>query len=169
MNIAIVPTSEHHAEGFHACLDAVARERKFLARFEAPPLERIKGVLRDSVTSGASQFLALDGTQVVGWCDIFPHGQPATRHCGSLGIGLLPSHRGLSIGQRLMSTCILEAQGKGITRVELEVRADNAQAVKLYQRMGFVHEATKRRGMRFEGTYHDTWLMGLLLAEPHST
>lgn len=165
MTITIVATSEHHAEGFHACLDAVARERRFLARFEAPPLDRMQAVLRESADKGIPQFVAVDGETVVGWCDIFPAWQPATNHCGTLGIGLLASHRGRGIGQRLMSACLLKAKAMGITRVELEVRADNASAIKLYQRMGFAHEATKRRSMRFDGVYHDSLLMSLLLED----
>lgn len=163
MNIAIVPTSEHLANGIWACLDAVARERTFLARLEAPPPERIKAALRESIAKGVSQFVALDGSQVVGWCDIFPAGQHATQHCGTLGIGLLASHRGRGIGHQLMSACLLKAKATGLTRIELEVRGDNAQAIQLYQRMGFVQEAVKRRGMRLDGVYHDTWLMSLLV------
>lgn len=165
MTISIVPIAESHAEGFHACLDAVAREKKFLAQVEALPLERIQSFVRESVTSGAAQFVAVDGTLVVGWCDIFPAWAHAIKHCGSLGMGLLPDYRGRGIGQQLLSACLAKARANGVTRVELEARADNERAINLYERMGFVREAVKRRAMRFEGVYYDAVQMSLIFED----
>jgi hypothetical protein len=44
MSVAVIPIAESHVDGFHACLDAVARE---------------------SVASNAAQFVAVDGALVV--------------------------------------------------------------------------------------------------------
>ncbi|HZP67048.1 MAG TPA: GNAT family N-acetyltransferase [Rudaea sp.] len=162
MTIAIVPIDEAHVEGFHACLDAVAREKKFLAQIEAPPLERIRGFVRESVASDVAQFVALDGSRVVGWCDVFPAWAETVKHCGTLGMGLLPDYRGRGIGKDLLTACLAKARDNGITRVELEVRADNQRALNLYERMGFVREAVKRRGMRFDGVYFDSIQMSLI-------
>jgi putative acetyltransferase len=163
MSVVIVPIDESHAESFRACLDTVARERKYLAQFEALPLERIRGFVRESVAAGAAQFVAVEGSLVVGWCDIFPAWAHAVQHCGYVGMGLLPTHRGRGLGRQLLSACLDRARSNGITRVELEVRADNERAIKLYERMGFSQEALKRHGMRFEGEYHDSIQMSLIL------
>jgi RimJ/RimL family protein N-acetyltransferase len=48
-------------------------------------------------------------------------------------------------------------------RRELEARADNERAIRLYERVGFAHEATKRNAMRFDGVYYDAVQMSLLL------
>lgn len=162
MSVAILPIAESHADGFHACLDTVAREKKYLAQVEALPLERIQGFVRESVATGAAQFVAVDGSLVVGWCDIFPAWAHAIQHCGSVGMGVLPAYRGQGIGRQLLSACLAKAKASGITRVELEARADNERAIKLYERMGFQREALKRRGMRFDGMYYDSVQMSLL-------
>ena len=47
--------------------------------------------------------------------------------------------------------------------MELEARADNVAALRLYQSFGFEYEGTKKRGMRVHGEYKDTIAMGLLL------
>ena len=73
MSITIAPIDLCHASGFHACLDAVAREKSYLAQTEALPLSSIEAFIQDSVTNDAAQFVALDGERVVGWADIFPH------------------------------------------------------------------------------------------------
>ena len=163
MAFEIVPIALEHAVGFHACLDAVAKEKRYLAQTQALPLERIEGFVRDSVTNDAVQFVAVDGSLIIGWADIFPGWADAVKHCGSLGMGVLPARRGQGVGKGLLQACLAKARAKGITRVELEARADNERAIKLYERLGFQHEATKRQAMRFDGVYYDAVQMSLLL------
>lgn len=165
MNISIEPISESHAEGFHACLDAVAREKRYLAQTEAPPLARVRGFVGESVKADAAQFVALEGGKVVGWCDIFPEWAQTVRHCGSLGMGVLAAYRGQGIGGQLLAACLTKAKSKGITRVTLKVRVDNAGAIRLYERAGFKLEARLRRAMLFDGVYHDELQMSLIDAE----
>ena len=162
--VGIVPIALEHAAGFHACLDAVAKEKRYLAQTQALPVARIEGFVRDSVASDAVQFVALDGASVVGWADIFPAWADAVKHVGSLGMGLLEGYRGQGIGERLLRACLTKAMVKGITRVELEARADNERAIRLYQRAGFLPEAVKRNAMRFDGVYYDAVQMSILLA-----
>jgi RimJ/RimL family protein N-acetyltransferase len=164
MTAKIAPIALEHVAGFHACLDAVAKEKRYLAQTQALPLERIEGFVRDSVANDAVQFVALDGATVVGWADIFPAWADAVKHVGSLGMGLREAYLGRGIGEQLLRACLLKAKAKGITRVELEARADNERAIKLYERVGFQHEAIKRNAMRFGGVYYDSVQMSLLLA-----
>jgi ribosomal protein S18 acetylase RimI-like enzyme len=164
MAIEIVPIAVEHAAGFHACLDAVARERRYLAQTQALPLERVEGFVRESVASDAAQFVAVDEAGVVvGWADVFPAWADAVRHCGTLGMGVLASHRGRGVGERLLRACLAKAATQGITRVTLEARADNLRAIRLYERVGFAHEALKRHALRFDGVYYDAVQMSLLL------
>jgi ribosomal protein S18 acetylase RimI-like enzyme/SAM-dependent methyltransferase len=163
--IVVAPITEAHAEGFHACLDAVARERRYLAQTEALPLERIRAFVRENVSNDAVQFVALEGDRVVGWCDIFPGWAQAVAHRGTLGMGVAADHRGRGIGRRLLAACLDKARAKGITRVELEVRADNERAIRLYESMGFEREAVHRNGLRYDGVCFDSIGMCLLLGE----
>jgi ribosomal protein S18 acetylase RimI-like enzyme len=163
MAIDVVPIALEHAAGFHACLDAVAREKRYLAQVQAPPLERIEGFVRESVSNDAVQFVALDGQRVIGWADIFPAWAEAVKHCGTLGMGVHADHRGRGLGERLLRACLAKAPSKGMTRVTLEVRADNQSAIRLYERVGFAHEARTRHALRFDGVYYDAVQMSLLL------
>ncbi|WP_315757465.1 MULTISPECIES: GNAT family N-acetyltransferase [unclassified Bradyrhizobium] len=43
-------------------------------------------------------------------------------HCGTLGIGLLPAHRGRGIGRALIRRTMDAALAVGLTRIELTVR-----------------------------------------------
>lgn len=162
---SILPLTLAHAQGFHACLDVVAREQRYLAQTAAPPLAKLTDFVRENLAKDAAQFVAVVDSQVVGWADVLPHWAPALAHRGSLGMGLLPAWRGQGLGTRLLQACVAKAWAQGITRIDLETRADNAAAIRLYQRLGFEHQATHQRGMRFEGRYFDTLQMCLLRPE----
>ena len=159
---SIVAVEEKYAAAYRECLDSVAREQKYLAQIEALPLERIQEFVKASVATDAVQFFAIEGERVIGWADVFPAWAHAVSHCGSLGMGVLAEYRGHGIGTRLLRACIEKAWTKGITRIELEVRADNTKAIALYEQLGFKHEALKRNAMRFGGTYFDAVQMSLL-------
>ncbi len=76
----------------------MAREKRWLAQVEAPPLDRVEGFVRQGIEAGVSQFVALDGERVVGWADIFPAWAAAVSHCGSLGMGVLSTYRRQGLG-----------------------------------------------------------------------
>ena len=52
-------------------------------------------------------------------------------------IGVTPLHRGRGVGAALITLCLAGLQQVGVTRVGLEVTAENVSAVRLYQRFGF--------------------------------
>lgn len=160
--IRIVPTGEEHVEGFRAAVDVVARERRYLALVEAPPLEASRAFVREVGAAGGVHLVALaaDG-EVVGWCDIHRSQREGFRHVGHLGMGLLPGYRGRGIGRRLMEAAIAQAWEKGVERIGLEVFASNPHAMALYEKLGFVREGVKRRSRKLDGRYDDDVLMAL--------
>ena len=162
MTLTVVPISLRHAASFRQALDAVARERRYLAMTQAPALEQVLAFVRDNVERGLAQFVALDGERVVGWADIVPPANPGLAHRGTLGMGVVPGYRGRGLGRALLGACIAHAWASGLSRIELEVRADNLPAIGLYVAMGFRHEGFKPRGICLDGVFHDTLAMGLL-------
>ena len=161
----IVPIAEEHIPGFRAAVDVVARETKYLAFLEAPPLEDVTRFVRDNMERGYPQFVVLSAGTVVGWRDVIPN---RTRviysHCGSLGIGLLPEFRGKGIGRQLMQRAIDAAFAFGLTRIELAVRERNANAIALYKSLGFEVEGLHRNAVCIGGQYENLYSMALLRA-----
>ena len=162
LEVIVRPIAIPDAVSYRACLDSVARERRYLAQMEALPLERIEMFVRESVAQGAAQFVAVEGSTVVGWADVFPNWAAAVAHCGTLGMGVMAEYRGQGIGAMLLSACLVKAAAKGISRVVLEVRADNSAAIHLYEKAGFAVEARMRNAMRFEGVYYEALQMSLI-------
>jgi ribosomal protein S18 acetylase RimI-like enzyme len=163
MNTVVKPIAEEHIAGFHAALDAVSRERKYLAFLEAPPLEKTAAFIRNNIKQDFPQFVALADGKVVGWCDIIPaKDRPIHAHSGVLGIGILKDFRGKGLGRKLMTETIAKAQRQGLTRIELTVRENNDNAIALYKKLGFETEGLKKRAARIDGVYENIYLMALL-------
>jgi ribosomal protein S18 acetylase RimI-like enzyme len=162
MSVIIASMREDHLGSYHAALDVVARERKYLSFLETPPIEMSRQFVGTSIANGHPHFVALDGDRVVGWCDVTPKDRPATRHCGVLGIGLVPEWRGRGVGRRLMEHALEAARAFPLARVELWVRADNARAIALYRQIGFEEEGRRRRTLLVDGVYYDDIMMALL-------
>ncbi|MGN6304909.1 MAG: GNAT family N-acetyltransferase [Mesorhizobium sp.] len=160
--VAIVPMTLEHADSFHRAVDIVAGERKYLARLEAPPLQQTYEFLKDGIARNEPQLVAVIEGEVVGWCDIIRNDRPVHSHCGTLGMGIIPAYRGHGLGRRLIDAALAQAREKGFVRIMLEVRADNARAISLYRRVGFVAEGVERDAFLVDGEYHDLIMMALV-------
>lgn len=88
MTHEIVPISHEHIESFHRTLDFVARERRYLAFLEAPPLDEVGAYVLNNIAKGYPHWVVLSEGEVVGWCDIVPKSRPVHAHVGVLGMAL---------------------------------------------------------------------------------
>ena len=161
--IRIVPTTEAHVDGFHRCVDAVARERRYLGFVAGPPLAQSRAFVQMLLDGGGVQVLAVGGAnEVVGWCDLVRDARDGFGHSWRLGMGLLPTARGRGVGRQLAQAGIAAAVARGAERIELEVFASNTRAIALYEQLGFVREGVKHRARKLDGQYEDNVFMALL-------
>jgi ribosomal protein S18 acetylase RimI-like enzyme len=159
----IVPISEEHIEGFHECLDSVARERRFLAFTEAPSLDSTRQFVLSYIENDVPLFVALLGEEVVGWCDVSPIRMEGFAHCGRLGMGVHRDFRGQGIGTQLLAQAMQKSRENGLERIELEVYGSNESAIRFYERAGFVVEGAKKKGRKLDGEYDDLVQMAVFI------
>lgn len=70
------------------------------------------------------------------------------RHRAEFGVSILRAYWGLGIGRALTRACIACAREAGYAQLELDVVAENARAIDLYQSLGFVEYGRNPRGFR---------------------
>jgi putative acetyltransferase len=162
MTIEVRDASVGDLTGCHRCLDAVAQEARWLSRLSAPPIEHYTAFVAGLREANGPQVVAVD-SEVVGWCDITPDASPVRAHVGSLGMGLLATHRGQGLGRRLLAMAIDRARERELERIELSALHDNDAARALYERLGFQIEGRRIRDWRRDGVYRDSILMALNL------
>lgn len=111
------------------------------------------------------EIIALADGRVVGTAGIEALGAKyKVRHRAEIGISVLKEYWGLGLGRALMEACIQCAREAGYAQLELDVVADNARALELYQKLGFVEYGRNPRGFRSRGTgFQELVLMRLEL------
>lgn len=165
MSYQIIPIEEKHIEAFRDAVGTVAKEGKYLALMDTPSIEQVRSFIEEQLRNKMPHYIAVTGDKIVGWCDIASFNRPAFAHSGVLRMGILKEYRGTGLGTKLMQIVLDEAKKMGITRVELDVREDNSNAIKLYQKFGFEIEGKKRNACKTDGVYSNVLTMGLLFDE----
>lgn len=67
-------------------------------------------------------------------------------------IAVAPAHQRRGLGADLLQRLLDDAARRGIPRVGLEVRVDNAPAIAMYERFGFARVAVRKRYYQPSGT-----------------
>lgn len=93
------------------------------------------------------QLVAVVDGAVVGTAGITAIGTKyKVRHRAEFGVSVAKDFWGLGIGQAFMTACIECARAAGYSQLELEVVAENARAVSMYQKAGFVEYGRNPKG-----------------------
>jgi ribosomal protein S18 acetylase RimI-like enzyme len=86
------------------------------------------------------------------------------RHIGHvIGMMVRPEARGQGLGALLLEACIAEARHARLEMLTLTVTAENASAIRLYERHRFVAYGTLRHALKIGERYHDKLHMSLTL------
>ncbi|MGF6485911.1 GNAT family N-acetyltransferase [Paraburkholderia sp. JPY419] len=104
--------------------------------------------------------------RVIGQAGLMVHtGRRA--HSASLGIAVHDAYHGCGVGSLLLGALLEAADNAlGLRRIELSVFADNAPAIALYQKFGFVMEARARADAVRDGALHDVFHMARIASAP---
>lgn len=126
--------------------------------------------LTESCAPGKTDLLLvaeLDGA-VVGTAGLHPAGaSQRRRHALALGISVLAQAQGRGVGSALMAAlCDYADNWMGSMRLELTVYTDNAKAIGLYKKFGFVVEGTMRGYALRAGQFADVYAMARFHPNP---
>lgn len=102
----------------------------------------------------------LDGN-IVGFLSFQNGGRERTKHTGSFGITVMQQARGKGIGTKMLQQLLdWTTAHPTIEKICLEVFSQNKKAIELYEKLGFGHEGSLKRAIKYEdGTYDDLLLM----------
>lgn len=104
--------------------------------------------------------------QAIGW-SVLVRKNGRMAHVGEIGISVHDAHVGTGIGTAMMAELIDIADNwLGLTRVQLDLDADNAAALALYRRFGFEIEGRLRAFVLRDGELIDGLMMARLRPPP---
>ena len=107
--------------------------------------------------------LAERNGEIVGAMDMQGMRHPQCKHVGYVGLTVRRDVRGQGIGSALFNALFARAKSVGVTRLELEVFANNPRAIALYERMGFHVDGLRPGIVRLGTELIDVVVMGRLV------
>ena len=128
-----------------------------------PSLEQWRKRLADP-PEGLVSLLACVESEVVGQLSLqtFPN-RPRRRHVGQIAMAVRDDWQRKGAGTALMQAAVdLADKWLNLTRLELDVYTDNAPAIRLYKKFGFIIEGTLAQFAFRHGEYVDSHLMARL-------
>ena len=146
-------------------LRTVTGETPFLTQYPDEvrfTLEQEEEFLRGRIADprGAMILATVDGEHAGNGSFMSLGGNRRYAHRCSLGIALYRKYCGLGLGRGLMEFALELARDCGYEQAELEVVADNARAVALYESLGFEVYGRHPRDVKYDdGSYADALLM----------
>ncbi len=107
--------------------------------------------------------VACEGDTVLGQIGIEVFTSPRRRHAANIGLAVDEAFRRRGAGDALLTAALdLCHHWLAVRRVELETYVDNAPAIALFERHGFIREGTSRAYAFRAGSYVDVHLMAHL-------
>jgi len=160
----IRPARTDDAEAMVAYMTALTAEGLDTISVRFPPSleDEREFVLRSKVSERILILLAFSGDDLVGMLDLSAGQRPSDRHAGRFGMSVAKAWRGRGVGRKLLAAAIEETRGwPGFCRIELECAPWNTPAIALYESLGFVLEARRRKALNLRGLPEDMLLMAL--------
>ncbi len=108
---------------------------------------------------------AADDGSLVGYVAAVRGQVQRTRHRAHVIIGIRQTYIGQGIGGKLLQALEKWACEEKLHRLELTVMTHHTSAVRLYKKMGFIIEGTKKHALKVKGQYVDEYVMSKLINE----
>jgi RimJ/RimL family protein N-acetyltransferase len=159
------PSGADLAEAMVEYMKITAGETQWLLRYPDEVNYTVEGekeiLERLADDPGTVMMAALVDGKVAGNASISGIGDKRKiRHRCSLAIALYQAYWGLGIGTAMIGYLTELARQIGFAQIDLEVVAENTQAIALYRKCGFVETGRRARELRFDdGSFHDELLM----------
>lgn len=119
----------------------------------------------DTTRDGFYCLVAVRDNEILGQLGLDLCRHPRRKHVATLGMGVKSTARRLGVGTALLAAAINSCERwMNVSRIEIEVYTDNAPAIALYQKHGFVIEGTGRNFAFRDGRYVDVHSMARVSA-----
>lgn len=147
------------AREFYNCLKIIDSETNFMM-FE--PDERVwneEKLVKNLKDENNLFLVAIEDDRIVGFLSAERGAFRRIRHTAYIVIGIQKDYQNRKIGTKLFQMLDDWAVKNKIIRLELTVECENVSAIKLYEKMGFSIEGTKKKTMYVNGKYVDEYMM----------
>ena len=127
-------------------------------------LNRLRANIDAAVNGGDLLLVAEnEGGDIVGYIWVERGSVNRVRHTAYIVVGIRQAYRRQGIGYEFFRRLDEWARENGIIRLELTVECVNVDAVRFYEKLGFVIEGTRKSSMRVNSEFVDEYYMAKIL------
>jgi L-amino acid N-acyltransferase YncA len=120
------------------------------------------------VRPGAARSVAVDADDVIGYVAVVPL-QGWSSHVGEVRVIVDPERRGRGIGRALARHAVLQALDLGLTKMVVEVVADQEPTIAMFRAYGFDPEALLKDHVRdAAGELRDLMILAYAVEDSHA-
>lgn len=158
MEIIVRPTEIRDA---HALCDIYSQPKAQRETLQLPkPSVTMWQKRLENMPIGVYSFVAEIDGRVVGNIGMEHSQRPRTAHCATFGIGVHDDFHSVGVGSKLIETVLdLADNWLNVKRVQIEVNADNQQAISCYKKFGFEVEGEAKCASFRDGKFINTLYM----------
>ena len=161
-NCTIRPITKDDGDSLYAMFASMSDEA---LRWGMPPYTRENVNRRVTNLKNWIAVVAEYEDRIIGHSGIYKSSHPRRKGVSNSGIYIVQDFHNVGLGSAMMEVLVDEAERQCIHKINLEVVAENAIAIKLYEKLGFQIEGRIRD--TYYGSdekYYDTLMMGKILA-----
>jgi RimJ/RimL family protein N-acetyltransferase len=112
-------------------------------------------------SDGSFVLVCLDSDRIVGSVDVIRKKRVEECHVAEIGMCVLKEYRNKGIGALLLENTFAICRNEGkIEKIELDVFSNNKNGMKLYEKMGFEYEGTRKGSIIKDDLKLDIIMMG---------
>lgn len=157
------------ARAFIQLQETIYSETDFMLYGKSDQKQSVQGTRKRleewKMARNSNLFLAIMNGEYAGYLVIIGGPAPRASHRASVVIGVKQAFSNKGIASTLMFHGENWAKEVGIEKLELTVIKENVIAQKLYNKLGFEMEGTRKNALRINGNYVDEFYMGKMIDE----
>lgn len=119
--------------------------------------------IKKTINSNNKIYICESEGELIGELGMKSFSKKRLKHRATFGITVLKKFWGIGVGNLLMKNAVdFFYLNEELTKLELEVRSDNVQAINLYKKFGFKTEAEVSNYFFINGKYYSVLIMALI-------
>lgn len=152
-----------HAKQVHDLQTEIYTEQTWFVGNEAPSIAKIETRIRYLDANQSLYLIAKNPTKICGWLELHKLRFDKMNHVASFTLAVSRDYRQQGIASQLLKNAFDWACKHEVTKLSLNVRAQNQAAINLYEKMGFELEGRERQQIKTPKGFEDNLLMAKFL------
>ena len=155
-HVKLRPLGQDHRDAMLAFAQALLPNDLLFLRRDITELACVDHWIRETDEGAVITIVACEGSHIVGYAT-FDRGRVRwSQHVAEIQVVVAESVRGLGVGRLLLEMAFELALAAGVRKVIARMTPNQTQAIRLFQELGFEHEATLHdHAIGVHGCMHD--------------